>query len=137
MASFVGNNIHLSIDGVIVHADFKNVSIEPSVEDVDTTRGSGTEHRQRNTGLRDTSMTITLGYDTVRTQQQIQYLRPGRHTVIFGPEGAIAGKPKHQQDFITTSVPLEISVEKAEVALELTMVGADAPTYDMFDGATF
>jgi len=137
MPAYNGNNIYLKIGNFEVQAKFKKVSLEPSIATVDTTRGAGTNHMQRNTGLEDTKLGVTLGYDTDIIQTQLRYLKPGRYPVIFGPEGAIAGKPRHIQDFILTSSPLEISVEKSEVAFDMKFEAADAPYANMFDGATF
>lgn len=137
MPAYNGNNMYLSLNGFEVMADFKKVNLEPSLETVETTRGAGTEHKQRNPGLNDTKMGVTLGYDTARIQQQIRYLKPGKYVAVFGPEGAIAGKPKHVQEFIMTGAPLEIVVEKGEVAFDISLEAADKPLVDMFNGGTF
>lgn len=137
MSSYNGNGIYLSIDGLDVSAQFKSVTLEPSLETTETTRGANREHKQRNAALRDTAISMSLGYDTALIQTWLQYLRPGLHRVIFGPEGSAAGKPKHEQDFITTEAPLEISVEKTEVVFEIAGEAADEPVYDLFNGATF
>lgn len=137
MASYNGNGIYLTIDGLDVSAQFKSVTIEPTIESVDTTRGANTSHRQRNEGLRDTAFSCSLGYDTALVPTWITTLRPGLHTIVFGPEGNAAGKPKHQQNFITTEAPLEITVEKDEVVFEIAGEAADAPVFDMYAGATF
>lgn len=137
MTAYNGNNIYLVIGGIEVQSKFKKVNLEPSIETVDTTRGAGTNHMQRSPGLEDTKMSATIGYDTPGIQTQIKYLKPGQYTIIFGPEGNAPGKPKHVQDFIINSAPLEIAVEKSEVAFELKMEAADAPLMNMFAGATF
>lgn len=137
MPAYNGNQIVLIIDGIRAEAIFKSVNLEPSIESVDVTRGAGTDHMQRKPGLADTKLTATLGYQTERLQRDLRYMKPGEHYVVFGPEGEAAGKPRHSQAFILTSAPLEITVEKGEVAFELSFEGADAPDADMFDGATF
>jgi hypothetical protein len=137
MTSYVGNNIYLTIGGIVVHGLYKKVNLDPTTDTVDVTRGSGTNHMQREAGMRDTKMGITVGYETTQIQTQLQYLLPGRYTVVFGPEGNTPGKPKHQQDFILTGAPLEIDVSKKEVAFDIKLEGADAATADMYAGATF
>lgn len=137
MPSYNGNNIYLVIDGMEVQSQFKSVSLEPSIESVDTTRGAGATHMMRNEGLRDTSISFSLGYDTDLVPTWLPKLRPGLHTIVFGPEGNATGKPKHQQDFITTAAPLEVTVEKGEVVFDVSGEGAAAPVFDMFAGATF
>lgn len=137
MPRYNGNNIYLAIDGNVVGSQFKTVNLEPSIEAVDMTRGAGTTHMMRNEGLRDTTISMTLGYDTDLVPTWLTLLRPGEHTVEFGPEGSATGKPRHQQKFIFTSAPLEIDVTKQEVVFDISGDGADAPIFDMFAGATF
>lgn len=137
MPAYNGNNIYLNIGGIEVQSEFKTVNLSPSIESVETTRGAGRKHRQRNTGLEDTSMSATIGYQTEKIQQQIKYLKPGEYDVVFGSEGPYAGKPKHVQRFILNEAPLEITVEKGEVVFELSFEAADEPIQDMYLGATF
>lgn len=137
MPIYNGNGIFLSIDGEDVSADFVSVSLEPSVESVDVTAGSGATHRERNEGLKDYSLSINLGYNTSNVVTRITKLAPGTHRIIFGPEGSTAGKLKHEQDFIIESAPVEISVGKDMVAFDISGVGAAAPISDMFAAATF
>lgn len=137
MPRYNGNNIWIAIDGNSVGSQFKTVNLEPSIEAVDMTRGAGTNHMMRNEGLRDTTISITLGYDTDLVPTWLALLKPGRHTVEFGPEGNSTGKPRHLQDFIFTSAPLEIDVTKQEVVFDISGDGADPAIYDMFNGATF
>jgi hypothetical protein len=137
MATLSGNNVHLVIGGTTVTAYFTDVELSPSVESVDVTAGGGREHRQRNVGLGDTGMTITLVYDAANIQTYIQKLKPGLYTVEYGPEGNTVGKPKHIQDFILTGAPFSVSVEKSKVAFQLSFEAAEAPTFDMFNGAVY
>lgn len=133
--SFNGNVAYIAIDGVVVSAQFKKASIEPSIETVDVNRGNIT-HMQRKEGLADTKVTLTMGYNT-DTPAQFNLFKPGLHRVTIGVEGAIAGKPKHDQLFIFTGVPIETAVEKSEVVFDISGDAADAPFSDMFNGDTF
>lgn len=137
MPAYSGNNIYLAIDGYEMMATWKKINLEPSVETTETTRGAGTTHKQRNEALGDTKIGITLGYNDDKIAQHLRYLKPGKHQVAFGPEGAVAGKPKHVQDFIFTAAPFEIVVEKGEVAFEISGDAVDKPIVDMFSGGTF
>jgi hypothetical protein len=138
MTPFNGNGIYLSINGITAAADaFKSVDLKPKIDTVDTTRGAGTTHVQRATGLDDFDIAIEIGYEVETIQTQLGFLRPGRYTVIFGPEGNGSGKPRHQQDFIFTEAPLKIEVKKSEVAFSMKGIAAAAPVFNMYGGATF
>jgi hypothetical protein len=137
VASYNGNNVYLKIGGVQVDAYWKSVELSPSLETVDVTAGSNTAHRERNEGLADTSLTATIVYDSATIQTYIQTLKPGTYTVEFGPEGNVAGKPKHIQSFILTEAPFSVEVEKTEVAFQLSFEAAAAPTFNMFAGSVW
>ena len=135
--SFNGNGAYIKIDSVVVDAYFKKFELTPSVESVDVTAGSGTNHRQRAEGLADHSATLTVVYEAGAVQTYIQTLKPGLHTVEYGPEGNVTGKPKHVQEFILTEAPVSQDVEKGEVLFQCSFEAADEPTYDMYDGAVW
>lgn len=138
MTAFNGNAAYLVIGGVVINTEWKEYSFDATAETVETTRGVGATHTMRNAGLRDTSLTITVGYEIEKIQQQIGYMRPGtRATIIVGPEGNASGKPRHEQDFILTGAPFEQTVEKDEVVFQLAFEAADAPVADMFNGSVF
>ena len=137
MATYNGNGIYLSIGGVVMDAYFKSVELTSSLESVDVTAGSNSAHRERAEGLADTSMSVTLVYDSATLQSYVQKLRPGTYPIIFGPEGNTAGKPKHVQDMILTEAPFSVEVEKAEVAFQLSFEAAAAPSFSIFNGAVF
>jgi hypothetical protein len=137
MTSFNGNNAYIKIDSVVVNAYFKKFEITPSIEAVDVTAGSGTNHRQRATGLEDTAATMTLVYDNTALASYIQTLKPGLHTIEYGPESNVTGKPKHIQKFILTEAPHGIEIEKSEVLFQLSFTAAEAPTFNIHDGAVW
>lgn len=138
MPQYADNNVYLSIDGVVVSAYFKSVSLNPTNAEQDTTMGAGTDHMQRAAGLNDTSITITLGYDTAQVQTQIAHLKPGVIVPIeYGKEGNTSGKPRHVQNFLITGNTVADDVAKTPSTFEITGSGADAPSVDMFSGATY
>ena len=138
MASYADNDIYLSIGGTVVHSYFKSVTLSPSAATVDVTRGSGTDHTERAVGLKDTSISIQIGYDTSNATTIMQLFAPGTTaTVIYGPEGSAAGKPKHQQSFIFTGAPHTVSVGKDEVVWDISGEAADAPTTDLYAGGVW
>lgn len=137
MATYNGNNAFLSIDGVDVSGFWTAFTLSPSVESVDVTAGSATAHRERAEGLADTSCSGTIVYDAASVSTYIQKVKPGSHTIIWGPEGNTTGKPRHEQVFIITEAPHTVGVEKPMVAFEFSGEAAAAPTYDMMAGVTF
>ncbi len=138
MTVFNGNNIYMTIDGVNVATRMIKVDLEPSVESQDTTMGSSVTHVQRSVGLKDTKMSVTLGYDSGNIPVYIAAIAPGLHTIVFGPESNVAGKPKHEQSFIIESAPMSgQSIQKTPVVFELSCVGADTPVTDLFAGGVF
>lgn len=137
MATLVNNVIHLTIDSYDVCAYFTEVDLNPSNSSIDITAGCGAEHVERAAGLNDTKLSIKLVYDDVAIANYIQKLKPGVHTVEFGPEGSGSGKPRHQQSFNFTSVSAPRKVGKDKVEFSISGEGAAAPTYDLYAGATF
>ncbi len=137
MARYNGNGIFLSIDGNTITGSWKEVELTSSIEEIDTTQGVGQTYLQRSEGLRDVAITLMVGYDPDTVQAQLAMLRPGIHTVVFGPEGNSAGKPRHEQAFLFTEAPLGQDVKKKEVVFTVSGSGADAPTVDMFNGGVF
>ena len=137
MVALNGNSVFLSIDGVDVSGFWTAFTMSPSLESVDITAGSGTAHRERAAGLADTACNGVIVYDAASVSTYIQQVKPGEHTIIYGPEGNTAGKPKHVQVFIITEAPHSTGVEKPMVVFEFSGEAAAAPTYDMMAGATF
>lgn len=137
MATYNGNNAYIAIDGTAVNSYFVSFSLEPTMETVDVTAGSGTTHRVRAEGLKDTTAELVIVYDSAVISTLLPLLKPGTHTITYGPEGNTSGKPKHVQSFIITGTPHETTVEKSRVVLTASMEAAAAPTTDMFAGGVW
>jgi len=138
MAKLNGNNVYLTIDGVDVKAYWKSVSLNPTADTTDVTAGANTTHKQYEAGLIDTDMSATLAYDDVNQASYIQRLAVGQKVlIVYGPEGATSGKPKHEQYFIVTSAATEQTVMKDAVVFDMSFRGADAPVVDMYDGGVW
>lgn len=137
MAAFNGNNAYLAIDNTSVNAYWVELELEPSIETVDVTAGSGTTHRQRSGGLEDHTASCVIIYDDTNLSTYIQRLRPGLHTFDYGPEGNAAGKPRHTQQFYVTKAPHKVTVEKDRVVFTLSLEAAAAPTNNMYAGAVW
>lgn len=137
MATYNGNSAYIAIDGTQVDSYYVSFNLEPTMETVDATAGSGTAHRERNEGLKDTTAQLVIVYDTTNISTLLPLVEVGTHTITYGPEGNTAGKPKHVQSFIITGTPHETTVEKPLVVLTASMEAAAAPTTDMFSGGTW
>ncbi len=137
MAQFNGNNQYLEIDGTPVTAQWIEGELSQMVDMVDVTQGAGTEHKMRATRLRDHKISFTIGYDPDNIQTLLPLLRPGVHTLTFGPEGNVTGKPKHVQAFVLKEAPLKQDVGKSLVTFTITGEAAGAPTTDMYNGGVW
>jgi hypothetical protein len=131
-------NDFLSIDGTDVSSYLRDVNIGKTLETADTTHGSGVKHRSRNAGLEDYEFSATLVYETADIATLLPLLKPGEHTVIWGPEGNGSGKPKHEQKFIFTELPFEGNYEQSDPRVLAVSAEASAPPVsDWVEGATF
>jgi len=129
---------YVEIDGTDVSAYVTNVTIGDSVEETDITHGSGTTHRERQVGLRGNTFSATLVYNIENIDVIRALCKSGVKTVVFGPHGNVAGRPKHEQDFLFASVELSQSVEQNE-ALRFPLSGnsSGAPVTDMYGTGTW
>jgi hypothetical protein len=58
--------------------------------------------------------------------------------MVYGPEGALSGKPKHQQDILITKVGgLKQTVDKTKIVFDIDWKQAKKPTADLHAGAVF
>lgn len=139
MPAFNGNKGYLTINAADVSGFSTEMGIEPSNSVVDVTAGFGTEHMQRAPGLNDTKAKVVIAYLAGQVADYITHLHVGKEAlVVWGPEGNVSGKPKHQQKFIVASAsgPKQ-TVKKDMVVFEISFEAADAPIEDMYAGAVF
>ncbi len=138
MSQLNGNSIYLTVDGVSVAAYFIDVKLEQSAAPVDVTHGAAI-NVQRNDGLHDGTIAMTLGYDISNVSSFIQHIRKGLTVVVdYGPEGNTSGKPRHTQPFLLTKVAgPDTDAKKQYVVFSINGDGADVPTADMFAGGVF
>lgn len=138
MAEYSGFSDYLSIDGTDVSEYLVEVEHDPIIETADVTMGSGTTWRSRNVALKDGNLNFSVGYDDAFIGTLLPLIRPGRHTVVYGPEGNGAGKPKHEQAFIFTGRPSTGNMQQSELRVFAVAGVADgAPTTDIDAGGTF
>lgn len=138
MAQLNTNAIYLTVDGVAVASYFTDVKLEQSASPVDVTHGAAV-NVQRNDGLHDGTISITLGYDIANVSSYMQHIRKGLTVAVdYGPEGNTAGKPRHTQSFLLTKVAgPDTDSKKSYVTFAISGDASDAPTVDMYAGGVF
>jgi hypothetical protein len=141
MATLNDNKGVLIIDSVDVSGYWTELKPKAKNNVKEISAGANITHVQRGKGLNDYSFDATIVYDDVSAtlQSYLVKLKPGnKYIVEYYPEGKVTGKPKHVQSMIVDSVngPSQ-KVEKDLVTFEISFSGADAPTYDMYDGAVY
>jgi hypothetical protein len=138
MPRYNGNCVFIAIDGVSMGTIFVEMSPDTSLETHDSTSGACATHVQRLPGLKDNKGTIKLIYDTDSVVADFQGFRLGRHVLDYGPDTNQPGKPRHTVPIIITNVKGPAPMAKKEtVFFEISYEAADAPLYDMYEGATW
>ncbi len=138
MAVVADNAVYISLDGVDVSGFITSVKPKGKNNIRETSHGANITHVQREPGLNDYSFDVTVVYDNPAITTYIQKLKPGAKYVFeYAPNGRTAGQPKHIQPVIVEGNDHEIKVEKDMVAFNLSVLGQDAPTSNMYDGATY
>ena len=140
MATYNGNNAYLEFGGVNLSGYFTDdIDFQASNETVDTTAGAGQTDRQRRAGLNDRTMSFVVVYDDAELATYVQSLTQGTiGTLVYGPEGNGAGKPRHQGSAILQQVTgPNLGIEKPKVTFELSFEQADKPTHTIQAGDTF
>jgi hypothetical protein len=136
MATYAENNWYLSIDGTDVSAYVQRISLEPSIDTVETTAGSGSDDRTRAPGLRDHTISFDIVHDDA-AGWALTLVAVGTHAIIYGLEGATTGKPKHAQSFIFTGAPHETTIEKDTVMYSVSGEASGAASTNMFVGGVW
>lgn len=138
MAFFNGNTPYLTINGVDVAPMWAEIEIKRSGNTTEVTAGAGATDTMREAGLNDTSLKIKLGYKVESIPTYMDLLDANTEIdVVYGPEGAVSGKRKHQQTFLITSSPLKQTIKKDEVAFEIDCTAKDAPVINMWAGGVW
>jgi hypothetical protein len=139
MATLAGNNAYLTIGGTDVSAYAVVFSGEHSAEEINVTAGFGATYQERVAGLKDFSGTFTIVYETTLAPTHLTLIGAGQlRTIVWGPEGNTAGKPKHEQSCLITGVKgPEVKVDKSMTVFEVSFKGAAAPVTDMYSGGVF
>lgn len=140
MPGFNGNNGFLSFDGNDFSGKVTEVTgLEAEVGDEDTTAGFNATDVTRAPKLKDRSGKFTIVYEEGRVPTYVPIVQVGKVlNMVYGPEGAVSGKPKHQQDILVTKLsgPKQ-TVDKSLVKFEGDWKQASKPTADLHAGAVF
>lgn len=138
MARLNGNGYFVSFDGVDLSAHTGEDTLKVSNEDVDVTAGANKTHVEIAGGLDSTSGDLMIAYEVGSVSGYIQKLKPGLiGTFEFGPEGNTSGKPRHVQSMKVNSVEISQDSKKKFVMFTLSLVGAEAPSVNMFAGGVY
>lgn len=128
------NKWYVVIDGVNVSSYVMDLALDPSNSLQETTMGADQNDVQREPGLNDFSLSLTIGWSVSNISTYIGKLQPGSKVVIeVGLQGNVSGKPRHQQEFIIDKNNIKKSVSKAPIAFSLSAQGSDTPVYNMFE----
>lgn len=137
MATYNGNSYYLAIDSTDLSSYVVSGQLTPKVAEVDVTAGASETYMERAAGLKDTTFTATLAMDDTTFATQIALVKPGIHTIEWGPQGATSGKPRHVQSMLITESPHEVKVTKDMVTFQVSASGAAAPTVDLMTGGVY
>ncbi len=140
MATLNGNNIYVGLNTVNVSAYWTDeVSRNVTNNTVETTAGAGAGWVERQDGLMDYSLSLVLVYDIDDLSDYLTQLKPGStYTLVYGPEGNTAGKPKDELSVIVSSVDgPNPSIGKDMVSFSVSFQGAATPTAWIENGDTF
>jgi hypothetical protein len=131
MAVVSSNNAYLNFNSIDVSAVWIG-EVDMSVENstVETTSGAGVTWVMRNAGLNDGSISFAVVVDDTTFNSYKAALVIGtRGSLIYGPEGNVAGKPKLEVVSILKSVSgANATIEKDVHMYELEFEFAAAPT---------
>jgi hypothetical protein len=138
MTKLQDNLIYLKIGTFTVATEFISVDVKGSNDVQETTSGVGQAFMQRGAGLGDYSISIELAYEISTVPDVLTQLKQGAVVAVdYGIESNIAGKPRHLQTFILSDNAHTRNVNKQLVKISINGVGADTPTYDMYNGGAF
>ena len=140
MATLNGNDVYVTLDSVDVSAYWTGeVARNVTNNTVETTAGAGTDWVERQGGLLDYSLSLSLVYDDANLTDYLAKLKPGTtYTMVYGPEGNTAGKPKDELSVIVSSIDgPNPSINKDMVMFAVTFQGAGTPTAWVENGDTF
>lgn len=105
MAEYTGNDLYLSFNGTVIHADFRTFSTSEQIDLVDASAGADVAKTYL-TALEDGTASLTLLDQTGGTAATAAWQLMDKGTegsLIWGPEGTATNKPKHYVNAIVSS----------------------------------
>jgi hypothetical protein len=139
MATLNGNDVYLELDSVDVSAYWTGeVSRSASNNVVEVTAGAGQGTIQRASGLHDYALAIDVVYDVADLgTYKSKLVKGSTYTLVYGPEGNDAGKPKDEVPVILASVDgPNPTINKDMVMFSLSFQGADTAV-SLLESGTF
>lgn len=137
MSHYKGNNLYVSFGGTVISGDQRSLSKTGSVDTVDTTAGADTDKSYLTT-LRDATFELTIldnGGDGSAVRRALAEGNGG--TLIYGPEGTAAGKPKYECYALVTAFNTEYPYAgEVEFTVSLQKSGDWTANYEI-SGSTF
>lgn len=140
MATLNGNDVYVTLGGTDVSGYWTGeVSRNVTNNIVEVTAGAGTDWVERLDGINDYSLSLDIVYDITDVSTYLARLKPGTvQTLVYGPEGNTAGKPKDEVSVIVASVDgPNPTINKDMVMFSLSLQGAATPTAWIENGDTF
>jgi hypothetical protein len=140
MAEYSGNDVYLSINGKNVGGLWRGFEMTFNSGTEDTSAGAGIDWEKAAAKLQHITAVGTIVYDDVTAAADFTALWEDDMIVrvIYGPEGDVSGKPKHEQDFKIESIPGPATGhDKPLVTLEFRMRSTGVPQSNIYAGDTF
>ncbi|MBZ0294498.1 MAG: hypothetical protein K8L99_18180 [Anaerolineae bacterium] len=140
MAEYNGNDVFLTMNGVDVEARWRSFEMNLNVGDEDVSAGAGIEWEKHASKLKNIQGTITLIYNTTQAATDFAALWTENQeiAVVYGPENNTATKPKHDQDFLITSISGPTTGhDKPAVMVEFSVISRGVPRSNIYAGDTF
>lgn len=89
-----GKDLYVSFGGVAVTADYREFSVEPTIDTVDKTAGAETDKSYIGT-LKDATASLTYAYaGSAGTAISTKFQVGTEGALLWGPQGTATGQPK-------------------------------------------
>jgi hypothetical protein len=131
MAEYTGTNLYLawvhSGGTAVLSTDYRSLADAPAVDLVDISAGNDT-YRTYLTALKDGQYTYSGLHQTSGTVLKAALQRGTSGTLILGPEGTVAGKPKETIPAISLGAQMNYTYnDVTEISVTFQQNGAETP----------
>lgn len=139
MSRLAQNAATLSISGQSMNTWAIEFAPDLSAAEIDITAGFSTDWTSTASGLKTFKGKMTIVYETADVATYLPLLQPGAtRSVIYGPEGSTAGKPKHHQDCVFSKISgPKVNVDKSLTIFEVDITGTGTPTTNIYAGGVW